>query len=65
KAHIRDLQINIKVLYQQTKKVFKEQFKAFRGLIKNELDMKGVNNQFEREYTREMKNRQKGYEMER
>ncbi|WP_439153524.1 hypothetical protein, partial [Xenorhabdus santafensis] len=26
KAHIRDLQINIKVLYQQTKKVFKEQF---------------------------------------
>ncbi|MEB9661565.1 MobV family relaxase, partial [Bacillus cereus] len=50
KAHIRDLQINIKVLYQQTKKVFKEQFKAFRGLVKNELDMKGVDNQFEREH---------------
>ncbi|KXY53542.1 MobV family relaxase [Bacillus cereus] len=65
KAHIRDLQINIKVLYQQTKKVFKEQFKAFRGLIKNELDIKGVNNQFEREYTKEMKRKQKGYDMER
>ncbi|TKI81498.1 MobV family relaxase, partial [Bacillus mycoides] len=51
KAHIRDLQTNIKVLYQQTKKVFKEQFKAFRGLIKNELDMKGIDNQFEREHT--------------
>ncbi|MED3539302.1 MobV family relaxase [Bacillus toyonensis] len=65
KAHIRDLQINIKVLYQQTKKVFKEQFKAFRGLIKNELDMKSVDNQFEREHTREIKSRHKGYDMER
>ncbi|MBY0037292.1 plasmid recombination protein [Bacillus cereus] len=61
KAHIRDLQINIKVLYQQTKKVFKEQFKAFRGLVKNELDIKGVDNQFEREHAREVKSRQKGY----
>ncbi|PQZ64378.1 plasmid recombination enzyme, partial [Bacillus sp. MYb78] len=65
KAHIRDLQINIKVLYQQTKKVFKEQFKAFRGLIKNELDIKDVDNQFEREHAREVKSRQKGYDMER
>ncbi|MGE6593900.1 MobV family relaxase [Bacillus mycoides] len=65
KAHIRDLQTNIKVLYQQTKKVFKEQFKAFRGLVKNELDMKGVDNQFEREHTREIKSKQKGYDMER
>ncbi|EXY04447.1 MobV family relaxase [Bacillus cereus] len=65
KAHIRDLQINIKVLYQQTKKVFKEQFKAFRGLVKNELDMKNVDNQFEREHTREIRSRQKGYDMER
>ncbi|HDR4351292.1 MobV family relaxase [Bacillus cereus group sp. BfR-BA-01427] len=65
KAHIRDLQINIKVLYQQTKKVFKEQFKAFRGLVKNELDMKSVDNQFEREHTREIRSRQKGYDMER
>ena len=64
KAHIRDLQMNIKVLYQQTKKVFKEQFKAFRGLIKNELDMKGIDNQFEREYKKEM-NRHRGYDMER
>lgn len=65
KAHIRDLQINIKVLYQQTKKVFKEQFKAFRGLVKNELDMKSVDNQFEREHTREIRSKQKGYDMER
>ncbi|MBY0040895.1 plasmid recombination protein [Bacillus cereus] len=65
KAHIRDLQTNIKVLYQQTKKIFKEQFKAFRGLIKNELDMNDVDNQFEREHSREMKSRQKGYDMER
>ncbi|ONG70347.1 plasmid recombination enzyme [Bacillus cereus] len=65
KAHIRDLQTNIKVLYQQTKKVFKEQFKAFRGLIKNELDSQKLENHFEREHTREMKSRQKGYDMER
>ncbi|MGE1026511.1 plasmid recombination protein, partial [Bacillus sp. GMs2/2] len=55
KAHIRDLQTNIRVLYQNTKKVFKEQFKAFRGLIQNELDMKGVDNQFEREHEHESK----------
>ncbi|MED1212066.1 plasmid recombination protein, partial [Bacillus paranthracis] len=68
KAHIRDLQMNIKVLYQHTKKVFKEQFKTFRGLIKNELDMKGVDNQFEREHEREKKrevSRSRGYDMER
>jgi len=64
KAHINDLKANVRVLYQQTKKVFKEQFKAFRGIIKNELDMKGVDNQFEREHKREM-TRQKGYDMER
>ncbi|MBU4643235.1 plasmid recombination protein, partial [Bacillus toyonensis] len=65
KAHIRDLQTNIRVLYENTKKVFKEQFKAFRGLIKNELDMKGVDNQFEREHKKEMKTKQRGYDMER
>ena len=64
KIRIKDLQTNIRVLYQQTKKVFKEQFKAFRGLIKNELDMKGVDNQFEREYKKEIK-KQRGYDMER
>ncbi|MBK3313460.1 MULTISPECIES: MobV family relaxase [Bacillales] len=65
KAHIRDLQTNIKVLYQQTKQVFKEQFKTFRGLIKNELVGREVENHFEREHMREMKSRQKGYDMER
>lgn len=65
KAHIRDLQTNIRVLYENTKKVFKEQFKAFRGLIKNELEMKGVDNQFEHEHKREIKNKQRGYDMER
>ncbi|MDF9627149.1 plasmid recombination protein [Bacillus cereus] len=68
KAHIRDLQTNIRVLYENTKKLFKEQFKAFRGLIKNELDMKGVDNQFEREHERENKreiSRRRGYDMER
>jgi hypothetical protein len=65
KTHIKDLQTNIRVLYQQTKKVFKEQFKAFRGLVKNELDNKGVNNQFEREHKRELASRQGGYDMER
>ncbi|MEF7665870.1 mobilization protein, partial [Bacillus thuringiensis] len=49
---------NIRVLYVQTKKVFKEQFKAFRGIIKNELDSKGVDNQFEREHKREMSRHQ-------
>lgn len=68
KAHIRDLQTNIRVLYENTKKVFKEQFKAFRGLIKNELDMKGIDNQFEREHERENKravSKNRGYDMER
>lgn len=68
KAHIRDLQTNIRVLYENAKKVFKEQFKAFRGLIKNELDMKGVDNQFECEHERENKkvvSRNRGYDMER
>lgn len=64
KAHIRDLQTNIRVLYQQTKKVFKDQFKVFRGLIKNELDNKGVDNQFEREHKREIASKQRGYDME-
>jgi hypothetical protein len=64
KAHIRDLKENVKVLYEQTKKVFKEQFKAFRGLVKNELDSKQVDNLFEREHKKEMKTRQKGYDME-
>lgn len=67
KAHIRDLKANIKVLYQQTKKVFKEQFEAFRGRIKNELDIKGVDNQFEREHKLESKKgiNRRGYDMER
>ncbi|PFX35227.1 plasmid recombination enzyme, partial [Bacillus pseudomycoides] len=69
--HIRDLKANIKVLYQQTKRIFKEQFEAFRGLIKNELAMKGkgIDNHFEREHNREMKSKskskQKGYDMDR
>ncbi|MCU4842331.1 plasmid recombination protein [Bacillus cereus] len=64
KAHIKGLQTNVRVLYIQTKKVFKEQFKAFRGIIKNELDSKGVDNQFEREHKREI-NRHRGLDMER
>lgn len=68
KAHISDLKENIRVLYENTKKVFKGQFKAFRGLIKDELNMKGVDNQFEREHERESKKemgRRRGYDMER
>ncbi|QWG48391.1 mobilization protein (plasmid) [Bacillus mycoides] len=64
KAHIKGLQMNIRVLYVQTKKVFKEQFKAFRGIIKNELDSKGVDNQFEKEHKREI-NKHRGFDMER
>ncbi len=58
KTHIKDLKENIRVLYQQTKKAFKEKFKVFRGIIKNELDSKGIDNQFEREHKREMKRHQ-------
>ncbi|HDV8364309.1 TPA: plasmid recombination protein [Bacillus cereus] len=54
KTHIRDLKENIRVLYQQTKKAFKDKFKVFRGIIKNELDSKGIDNQFEREHKREI-----------
>ncbi|MBY7131359.1 plasmid recombination protein [Bacillus sp. 8YEL33] len=62
KAHIRDLKENIKVLYHNTKKVLGEHFKAFRGLVKNELDMNGVDNQFEREHRKEIK-KQRGYDI--
>ncbi|MCU5556863.1 plasmid recombination protein [Bacillus wiedmannii] len=55
KIHIKDLKENIRVLYQQTKKAFKEKFKVFRGIIKNELDSKGIDNQFEREHKREIR----------
>ncbi|WJE32384.1 plasmid recombination protein (plasmid) [Bacillus mycoides] len=54
KTHIKDLKENIRVLYQQTKKAFKEKFKVFRGIVKNELDSKGIDNQFEREHKREI-----------
>lgn len=64
KAHIKDLKENVKVLYHNTKKVLGEHFKAFRGLIKNELDMKGVDNQFDCEHKQEIK-KQGGYDMER
>ncbi|MFL0405792.1 plasmid recombination protein [Bacillus nitratireducens] len=64
KAHIKGLQTNIRVLYVQTKKAFKEKFKVFRGIIKNELDSKGLDNQFEREHKKEM-NKHRGFDMER
>lgn len=65
KAHIRDLKENIKVLYHSTKKVLGEHFKAFRGLVKNELDMNGVDNQFESEHKKELKHKQRRHDMER
>ncbi|PEI90589.1 mobilization protein [Bacillus pseudomycoides] len=64
KAHIKDLQTNITVLYQQTKEALKEQFQAFRGLVKNELVGRGVNNHFEQEHKRET-SRHRGFDMER
>lgn len=64
KAHIKDLKENVRVLYQQTKKAFKEKFKVFRGIIKNELDSKGVDNQFEREHKREI-SRHRDFDRER
>ncbi|HHW6561353.1 plasmid recombination protein [Bacillus toyonensis] len=64
KAHIKDLQTNIRVLYIQTKKVLKEQFKVLRGIVKNELDSKGVDNQFEREHKREI-SRHRDFDRER
>ncbi|WP_026593407.1 plasmid recombination protein [Bacillus sp. UNC437CL72CviS29] len=64
KAHIKDLQTNIMVLYQQTKKALKEQFQMLRELVKNELVGRGVNNHFEQEHKREV-NKQRGFDMER
>ncbi|PEU17450.1 plasmid recombination protein [Bacillus sp. AFS019443] len=64
KAHIKDLQENIGVLYQQTKKIFKEKFDVFRVIIKNELDIKGVGNHFEQEHKKEI-NKHRGFDMER
>lgn len=65
KAHIKDLKENVKVLYHNTKKVLGEHFKAFRGLVKNEMDMKGVNDQFECEHKREIASKQRGFDLER
>ncbi|MBJ7933372.1 hypothetical protein COO04_11255 [Bacillus toyonensis] len=64
KTHIKDLKENIRVLYQQTKKAFKEKFKVFRGIIKNELDSKGIDNQFEREHKKEI-SRHRDFDRER
>ncbi|WP_259418315.1 plasmid recombination protein [Bacillus toyonensis] len=64
KAHIKDLKMNIRVLYQQTKKVLREKFKVFRGLIKNELGSKGIDNQFEREHKKEI-SRHRDFDRER
>ncbi|OFD74443.1 plasmid recombination protein [Bacillus mycoides] len=64
KTHLKDLKENIRVLYQQTKKAFKEKFKVFRGIIKNELDSKGIDNQFEREHKREI-SRHRDFDRER
>ncbi|PED82724.1 mobilization protein [Bacillus pseudomycoides] len=64
KAHIKDLKENVRILYHNTKKIFGERFKAFRELVKNELDSKGVNNHFEQEHKREI-HKQRGYDMER
>ncbi|MEK4504297.1 MobV family relaxase [Bacillus sp. FSL R12-0069] len=65
KVHIKDLKENVKVLYHNTKKVLGEHFKAFKGLVKNEMDMKGVDNQFEREHKREIASKQRGVDLER
>lgn len=64
KAHIKGLQTNIRVLYVQTKKVFKEQFKTLRGIVKNELYSKGIDNQFEREHKKEI-SRHRDFDRER
>ncbi|MDA2186077.1 plasmid recombination protein [Bacillus cereus] len=64
KTHMKDLKENIRVLYQQTKKAFKENFKVFRGIIKNELDSKGIGNEFEREHKREI-SRHRDFDKER
>lgn len=64
-VRIRDLKENIKVLYHNTKKVLGEHFKAFRGLVKNELDMNGVDNQLESEHKKELKHKQRRNDMER
>ncbi|MBJ8073640.1 MobV family relaxase [Bacillus cereus] len=65
KAQIKNLKETVKVLYHNTKKVLGEHFKAFRGLVKNELDMKGVDNQFDREHKREIASKQRGFDIER
>jgi len=54
KIQIKDLKMNIRVLYHQMKKVLKEQFNVFRGFVKKELDSKDIDNQFEREHKREV-----------
>ena len=64
KAHIKDLKENVRILYHNTKKVLGERFKAFRELIKNELDNKGIGNQFEQEHKREM-SRYQDFDMKR
>ena len=64
KAHIRGLRENIRVLYNLSKKVLGEQFKAFRGLVNNELGSKEIDNHFEHEHKKEI-NKPRGFDMER
>ncbi|WP_142346788.1 plasmid recombination protein, partial [Bacillus pseudomycoides] len=64
-AHIKELTTNIRVLYQEVKGALGESFKRFREDVKNRLDKKGIDNQFEREYKKELKLKQQRYDMER
>ena len=63
KAHVRGLRENIRVLYNLSKKVLGEQFKAFRDLVKNELSSQGIDNQFEREHKKKI-NKHRGFDVE-
>ncbi|MGZ9785784.1 plasmid recombination protein [Bacillus pseudomycoides] len=63
KAHVRGLRGNIRVLYNLSKKVLGEQFKAFRDLVKNELSSQGIDNQFEREHKKKI-NKHRGFDVE-
>ncbi|CDN39553.1 hypothetical protein ABB10_24825 [Bacillus thuringiensis] len=66
-TEISSLQANIKIFYiDKQKRSLKSdlrRLKTFKGIVKNELDNKGVDNHFECEHKKEM-NRHRGYDRE-
>ncbi|WP_079707735.1 MobV family relaxase [Paraliobacillus ryukyuensis] len=54
---VRNLQANIKILYQHIKQIFKEKFKDFREIIQTDLNKRKIENHFEEQYQKDIQNK--------